>query len=166
MDWLIDTGILFRIFHRTDPLHAGVQAAFLHLRGSGESLCTSPQNIAEFWSASTRPTTARGGYGTSIQDTEQRVRIIEQDLTVLADKRDVYLEWRRLVFVLGVSGVQVHEPRIAAIMRAYGISRLLTLNPRDFARYPGIVPLTPQQVLQPPSPVSPPIISPTKPPAE
>ena len=34
-----------------------------------------------------------------------------------------------------VSGVNVHDARLAAAMKIHGISHLLTLNPADFARY-------------------------------
>jgi predicted nucleic acid-binding protein len=33
-----------------------------------------------------------------------------------------------------VRGVQVHDARLAAIMQAYGLTRILTLNQPDFLR--------------------------------
>jgi len=32
-------------------------------------------------------------------------------------------------------------------MLAHGVTHLLTLNPTDFARYDGITPVTPQEIL-------------------
>lgn len=47
------------------------------------------------------------------------------------------------VVVHEVRGVKVHDARIAAAMRAYGVSHILTFNGADFRRYPGIVAVAP-----------------------
>jgi predicted nucleic acid-binding protein len=49
----------------------------------------------------------------------------------------------------GIQGVQVHDARLVAWMQAYGITHIVTLNTADFARYPGITALSPQDVLHP-----------------
>ena len=54
------------------------------LRSNGVRLVTSPQDIAEFWNVSTRPATARGGYGRSIRDTERCVEFFERALIFYA----------------------------------------------------------------------------------
>lgn len=46
-----------------------------------------------------------------------------------------------------VCGKQAHDARIAALMLAHGVKHLLTLNPSDFARYHGIKPVTPQEII-------------------
>ena len=38
----------------------------------------------------------------------------------------------------GISGVAVHDARLVAFMNVYGVTRVLTLNAKDFARYRGI----------------------------
>lgn len=45
---------------------------------------------------------------------------------------------RRLVIAHSVSGVQVHDARLAAAMKIHAVTHLLTLNPADFTRYPHI----------------------------
>ncbi len=50
----------------------------------------------------------------------------------------VHQEWRKLLVAHGVSGVQVHDARLAAGMRVHGVRLILTFNDRDFARYLGI----------------------------
>jgi predicted nucleic acid-binding protein len=47
----------------------------------------------------------------------------------------VYPEWYRLVSQFNVSGVQVHDARLVAVMRVHQISHILTFNTADFARY-------------------------------
>jgi len=45
-----------------------------------------------------------------------------------------------------VSGRQVHDARLAAVMLAHGVSHVLTFNVEDFRRYPGIVTVNPHDV--------------------
>ncbi len=79
------------------------------------------QNMAEFWNTSTRPV-ERNGFGLSVDTTE------------------------RIVLQHRVSGVQVHDARLAAAMYAHGISHILTFNGSDFMRYPGITTIHPDGV--------------------
>lgn len=46
-----------------------------------------------------------------------------------------------------VRGRQAHDANLAAAMRAHGVSHLLTMDRRDFARYIGVTVLTPDAVL-------------------
>jgi predicted nucleic acid-binding protein len=45
-----------------------------------------------------------------------------------------------------LSGVQVHDARLVAVMHVHGLTHLLTLNTVDFIRYPGITVVHPQNV--------------------
>ncbi|MFO0807576.1 MAG: type II toxin-antitoxin system VapC family toxin [Gemmataceae bacterium] len=146
----LDTGILLRLLERTDPHHADIRAAIKNLRAGGDEPVTSAQNIAEFWNVSTRPSTARGGYGLTVVDAEKRLKIVERLFRVLPDTPQSYAVWRRLIINHGVMGVQVHDARLVAWMLAQGISHIVTLNGSDFARYPGITALAPNQVQAPP----------------
>jgi predicted nucleic acid-binding protein len=67
-------------------------------------------------------------------------------MTYLPDSQQVYFNWRDLVITHDVRGVQVHDARLAAIMRAHGVTRILTLNESDFLRYAGIQAVHPNQV--------------------
>jgi len=64
----------------------------------------------------------------------------------LPDNLQVYSIWRELVVAHNVKGAKVHDARLAAIMQAYGLANILTLNEPDFLRYPGIQPVHPSQV--------------------
>lgn len=99
MQCLVDTGIWLRLFDRSDPDHATILQALRSLRSSGHTLATCPQNIAEFWNVSTRPTSARGGYGQSVPTTEQRVQFIERTSVVLAESPATYHAWRQLLTI-------------------------------------------------------------------
>lgn len=95
---------------------------------------------------STRPLTARGGFGLSIGEADRRRRLLERLGALLVDGPAIHQEWRRLVVVHSVIGVQVHDARLVAAMSGHGISNILTLNTRDFARYPGINAIEPSAI--------------------
>lgn len=93
----------------------------------------------------TRPVSSNG-FGLSIAESDQEVRAIETGMSLLSDNATVYREWRRIVLRYGVSGVQVHDARLAAAMYVHGISHILTMNEADFKRFSGLVPLHPSRV--------------------
>jgi predicted nucleic acid-binding protein len=133
-DHLIDTNILLRIARRDDPDHAVVHAALASLAVAGAVLYYTHQNIAEFWNVATRPAD-RNGFGLTAAAVDQEVRAIEKGMALLADNEATYHEWRRLVVAHSVSGVKVHDARLAAAMKVHGVTHLLTLNTDDFKRY-------------------------------
>jgi predicted nucleic acid-binding protein len=63
------------------------------------------------------------------------LRLVERLFPLLRDSGTQYREWRRLVVQYGVSGVQVHDARLVAVMLTQGITHILTFNDTDFARY-------------------------------
>lgn len=134
---LIDSNILIRWVQPSDPDYRIVESALEALAKQGAILCYTSQNVAEFWNACTRPAD-RNGYGLSPQQTDQRARLFESRLRLLADNLAVHQEWRRLIVMHNVSGVRVHDARLVAAMRMHGVKRILTFNEKDFARYTDI----------------------------
>jgi len=146
MRYLVDSNVLLRLLQRNDPHHSTIRQAVRTLLARGDELCCAPQNIVELWNVSTRPATARGGFGLTTADTDRRVRLIERVFTILEEPPAVYPEWRRLVVGHSVMGVQVHDARIVAVMNVHGITHVLTLNASDFSRYAGITCVAPDEV--------------------
>lgn len=143
---LIDTNILLRITRRSDPQHKIVDAALARLAGDGTVLCFTHQNIAELWNAMTRPV-ERNGLGLLVAEADREVRAIEAGMSLLPDNEAVYREWRRIVVVHGVSGVQVHDARLAAAMHVHSVGHVLTLNVADFSRFDGLTAMHPNNVI-------------------
>lgn len=143
--YLLDTNILLRLSKEDDPHHDLVQAAVDVLTSRGSQLCYTAQNISEFWNVSTRPA-GHNGFGLSIQETDTRVQAIERVMTFLPDNEQIYGVWRQLVVVNRVSGVQVHDARLAAAMIVHGVSHILTLNRPDFVRYAKLTVMHPAMV--------------------
>jgi predicted nucleic acid-binding protein len=122
-----------------------VRRAAASIRRRGFKLAYTLQSMTEFWNVSTRPL-ARNGFGLTVDETEINAQEIELSFAFLSDDDRVYREWRRLVFLHRVSGVQVHDARLAASMYANQITNILTFNGSDFARYPGIAAVHPNSV--------------------
>jgi predicted nucleic acid-binding protein len=143
---LLDTGVLLRVFVPADPHCHAIRQAVQQLHRQNEAIFTACQNIAEFYNVSTRPVTARGGYGLSSQVAGARVRFIERLCHRLVEDEPSYQQWKALLGKYGVSGVAVHDARLVAMMLTYDVRRILTVNDRDFSRYTaeGIEVLSPQ----------------------
>ena len=74
MAYVVDSNILVRYLERSDPANGLIRAALGTLARRREKLYFTSQNLGEFWSVSTRPAAARGGYGLSITETDRRAR--------------------------------------------------------------------------------------------
>jgi predicted nucleic acid-binding protein len=140
---LVDTNVLLRVASRSGAEHPMVDKALAHLAEQGTILCYTLQNMAEFWNVMTRPK-ARNGFELSIVEAEREIRALESGMTLLPDNAAVYARWRKIIVRYGVSGVQVHDARLAAIMYVHGVNHILTLNVTDFSRFAGLTALHPQ----------------------
>ncbi len=143
--YLIDSNVLLRLIKYDDINYPLVRGAIDKLLDQGVELAYTMQNMAEFWNVSTRPQ-ERNGFGLTIEQTEANAQDIEQNFIFLPDTLAVYREWRRIVVQHRVSGVRVHDARLAAVMYAYGLTHLLTLNQPDFVRYSKLRVVHPSQV--------------------
>ena len=142
---LVDSNVLLRWVkpdHADYPVIVAATDAILRRDGV---LCYTSQNVAEFWNACTRPVD-RNGYGLSPPETDRRARFFEDKLRLLPDSLAVHQEWRKLLIIYNISGVQVHDARLVASMRVHGVPRILTLNAKDFSRYAEIEALDPRSV--------------------
>lgn len=146
---LLDTNILLRLGVPTQEDSSSVSAAIEQLQLRQTPLAFTFQNITEFWNVATRPA-ERNGFGWTVQQAGFMVQEFETIFNFLPDIEAVYREWRNIVAAYEVKGVQVHDARLVAAMRVYGIRHLVTLNASDFQRYSGIVLVRPQEItLQP-----------------
>ena len=143
MQILADSGILLRLFEPGDPRTDAVLRTVDALRGRGDTLVTAAQNVAEFWNVCTRPANARGGFGLSLSDTVRRLEEVERTFTLLPDLPTTYAIWRGMIVAHAVLGKQVHDARLAALMLSHGVTHIVTLNARDFTRYPGLTAIDP-----------------------
>lgn len=149
MTILADTNTLLRWAQPRALDRSLAIAAVKALRTRGEAIVISPQNIVEFWSVTTRAVTFNG-LGFSLERADRVARRLERLFRLVPDTPAIHTEWRQLVVTLGISGRQVYDARLAAVMRAHGIDRILTFNTADFLRYPGITAVHPRDVVATP----------------
>src|SRR5271167_5239960 len=131
--YLVDSNVLLRWVRPEDSDYpVTVSAMDVPLRQDAV-LCYTSQNVAEFWNTCTRPVD-RNGFGLSPQGADYNAKSFEVRLRLLPDSLAVHEEWRRLLVLHGVSGVQVYDARLVATMHVHGIKHILTFNGKDFAR--------------------------------
>jgi predicted nucleic acid-binding protein len=135
MSVLVDTNVLLRRTQPDHPSHTAAVESVARLLSAGETVYCTPQNIAEFWNVATRPT-ENNGLGFSAAMAWGEVTNIERALTLLPDSPAAHDEWKRLVIEHGVLGAKVYDARLVAAMNVHGVTRILTFNTADFARYP------------------------------
>lgn len=63
------------------------------------------------------------------------VQFFENHAHILTETPASYEQWKQFVEELGVSGVAVHDAKIAAVMNSVQLTNLLTFNTADFRRY-------------------------------
>jgi len=142
---LIDTSILIRTSHPDSDHFQGAVDAVSRLLDSNVEPCVVPQVFYEYWVVATRPT-AQNGLGFSSSRTGEDLEELGNLFTLLTDKETIFENWRSLVIQYQVLGKNAHDTRLVAAMQCHGIDRVLTLNPRDFQRYPGLHIYTPESL--------------------
>jgi predicted nucleic acid-binding protein len=145
MAYLLDTNILVRCMQPSSPEYQTTIAAIEKLSKRGEETLITAQTIVEFWSVATRPAD-QNGLGLTPSQADVEVRKMEALFALLPDVPGIYSHWRRVVVSAGVSGRQVHDARLVAVMLVHGVTHLLTLNTSDFKRYRGIVVVHPRNI--------------------
>lgn len=145
MRYLVDTDVLLRWILPREPLYRVVMEAIEALHQRESDVYVTAQNLIEFWNAATRPQD-RNGFGMTPDEASRGVDRIKTFFRFAEDTPVIFDEWLTLARDAGESGVQVHDARLVAVMRAHGLTHLLTLNPRDFTRYTGIQIIEPRQL--------------------
>jgi predicted nucleic acid-binding protein len=143
---LVDSNVLIRWVQPGNIDFPSVRAAIDILIGYGTELCYTSQNLGEFWNACTRPL-ERNGFGIWPEETDRRAKLFETRLRLLPDGILVHEEWRRLLVEHRISGVQVHDTRLVAVMNVYGVRQILTYNTKDFLRFGNIRAFQPTEVI-------------------
>lgn len=71
---------------------------------------------------------------------------MQKFLVLLPDTGQAFQAWRKIVVDHAVMGVKVHDARLVAAMKSYGITRIVTFNIADFSRYTDIEAMHPDTV--------------------
>ena len=126
-------------------LHAGAVHALEVLMKREEALVIALQNVAEFWNAATRPV-VHNGLGFTIEEAQEELTRLEGFFRILTEDAASYAAWKTLLIANRVSGVLVHDARLVAVMKTYGIAQIVTFNVTDFARFSEIEAVHPDNI--------------------
>lgn len=130
-DYLLDTNVGLRFVERSDRQHHIARRAVKTILANQDPIYVTAQNLIEAWNVGTRPLN-RNGYGRSQRQVLCTIRLLERLFPLLVDTPAVYTEWLRLVVKYNVSGVQVHDARLVAVMLVHNVTYILTFNTIDF----------------------------------
>ena len=145
---LVDSNVLIYSADPPSPFHQSSVDACDILRQRGDTLCVIPQNLIEFWAVVTRPATKRG-LGFSTAQAQAELTRIKRLFRLLPDTADIFTEWETLVGQHAIAGALTHDARIAAAMKVYGVTHILTTNLKDFRLFPHLTPIDPAIVTSP-----------------
>ena len=140
---LADTNILARIAQSAHKQHAAATTAVERILARDDDPCIVPQIIYEFWVVATRPA-SKNGLALTVAQVQAELVETRRVFTILRDERAIFQRWERLVVKHDVKGKTAHDARIVAAMHRHGLTHILTFNATDFARFPGIVVVTPE----------------------
>ncbi len=143
MSILLDTSVLVALKGVNADKQLQVQQAIRLLDAKGWQLCIAPQILMEYWSVATRPASARGGLGLTISEANEDVAAFVQRFHLLLETESLFPTWWGIVRDYDVSGRQVWDARIAALMRQHNVLHLLTFNVGDFRRFDFLYALEP-----------------------
>lgn len=144
--WLLDANILVRLCETKHPQHKRIVKAIKLIDKREDPCVLVPQALYEFWVVATRPI-ENNGLGRTPAEAREQIAGFLHLFYLASDERSIFDHWLKLVEEHRVHGARAHDARIVAAMRKHGIRQLLTYNLRDFKRYPGILVMSPNQVL-------------------
>jgi len=136
---LLDTNVAVRVVTKSEAFHQTCVDACARLVGEGAILV-----LAESWYLLTRPIANTGGFGLSPSDANIRISALLSCAAMLPEPANIWDEHRYLLITHAVSGVNVHDCRLAAGCRLRGVERILTLNGPHFKLF-GITALHPNE---------------------
>lgn len=138
---LIDTNILIYATNADSPWHAVAAAHLAQLRSAGVDLVLSTQVIREYLAAATRPNVMPDHV--AIDDLLANVAAFRAKYRLLDDTSTALDHLLALIAHIPTGGRQIHDANIVATMQAQGITRLLTHNADDFARFAHLITVVP-----------------------
>ena len=146
MNYLLDANILLRLADPTSNQHLLVSQALATLYARDDELLISMQGLAEFWAVATRPANANG-LGYSTERTRAMIDEFRNLYGFVPDKAESLDIWLELVTKHQVIGKPTHDVRLVALMNAYQLEHILTINTADFKRFTQVKAVHPLEVI-------------------
>ena len=133
----VDSNILVYAHRADSPLHGVASETIRGLAEGAASWAIPWPCIAEFYAVVTHPRIYSPPSTPAQAVAQLRAWLGSPSLVLLAEPRDTWPIFERLLLDAGVVGPKVHDARIAAICLTHGVGSLLTAD-RDFAAFPSL----------------------------
>jgi predicted nucleic acid-binding protein len=137
----IDTNVLVYANLALSPFHGPALTQLQDLDNAGSELWISRQTIREYLAAMTRPGVLTGSI--PIPSLLSDVRTFSTQFHLAEDGPSVTAHLLNLMNTIPIGGKLVHDANIVATMQAFNISKLLTHNTADFARFASLITVVP-----------------------
>ncbi len=138
----VDTNILIYANLAASPLRATAITRLQDLEAAGGELWISRQTLREYLCAMTKPGLVAGA-AMSLPSLIADVQNFAADLELAEDGPAVTANLLALLMAVPAGGKQVYDANIVATMQAHGITKLLTHNTADFARFASLITILP-----------------------
>jgi len=137
----LDTNVLIYATDERVPLQPVALATIQSARDAGTALVISQQIVRESLAVATRPAAAGGG--SILGDVMDNVGSFRSAFVTLVDSPAVLDQLLILLRTIPGADRRVYDTNIVATMLVYGVSRLLTHNVSDFARFASLITIVP-----------------------
>lgn len=132
----LDTNILVYASVDTSPFHTAALNAITELESNNTQIWISRQILREYLATLVRPKIS-----IPVADLTSAVRLFELRYQIAEESPLVTAQL--LTFLDQAMSRQIHDTNIVATMVTYGIRRILTNNPSDFAPFASIITILP-----------------------
>lgn len=130
----LDTNILLTATDTSRAYHKQAQYIFNAMFDFGYHLCTSGQILREYLVVATRPVTANG-LGLETEKALRNLREFSDRMTFFEETEAVNTTLLELTARHALKGSRIHDANIAAIVKTYKVSVLITENESDFSSF-------------------------------
>lgn len=144
--YLLDTNVVLRFSNPSDEQHGLATEAVVTLLMRADECYLTAQVLIELWVVATRPVDVNG-LGWSIEQTRNIIDQLLERFPIAEEAPLIFTNWLALVTENQIKGKRTHDIRLVAVMSAFNISHVLTLNPNDFAGISGIKVVHPQDII-------------------
>lgn len=130
----VDTNILLCATDRSREQHQAARTVFRDALQQGIHLALSGQILREYLVVATRPV-AVNGLGLAPADALHNAAQFRSRCIYIEASERCWSILSHLVHTYGISGKQIHDANVVAVMAAAGIHWLMTENGKDFRAY-------------------------------
>jgi predicted nucleic acid-binding protein len=130
----VDTNVLLSATAPQRALHQAALTVLDDWPSQGTVLTVSVQVLREYLVVATRPVEVNG-LGLTAEDALANVAAFRSRMRLLAENEQTWDRLRSLIATCGCGGKQIHDANIVATALTFGVTRLITANAGDFARF-------------------------------